>query len=578
MKTDFYRAFEEAYRGSRELILQRLHAYLPFVHTLQQVRAAPLRIVDMGCGRGEWLELMQQQGCEVFGIDLDEGMLAACHERDLPVQQGDALQYLCEQPDASVDILSAFHVVEHLDFAALETLITQARRVLRPAGLLILETPNPENLVVGSCNFYLDPTHIKPIPPPLLEFLPQHHGFARSKIVRLQEQPALRDEANVSLLNVLGGVSPDYAVVAQQAAPPEQLALFTKSFGSSYGIRLDELAVRYDQARTAEIAQLQQKLEQFDHRWQQEQTATQTHIQQWVQSMEQHVASVTRLSEQLLQAHAQLEQCRNVLTAEQAQRSALQACQQQQRVRAQQWERERQQQAERIRHLQAQNLAYRNSWSWRVTAPLRMGLDIACAITRPHAWLPGVLRKSADVINASPSLNRGARAVLRYTPSLERWLIRQAYGVEADAEAPAPQAAPPSKATVPIVNFQQYLQQCISWGPATAPRPISLLQNTVDAQQDMLAKVLARSAPNLDARLLLQLRVGANLHFVQPQEAAHEAYLGLFVEHVYLALLRRYPSLRDRQDKVTLLLKTQSIGRLIETIQQSPEYRDRQLP
>ncbi|WP_172424471.1 class I SAM-dependent methyltransferase [Vandammella animalimorsus] len=599
MKTNFYRAFEEAYRGPRALIMQRLQVYLPFVRTLQQVRGAALRIVDLGCGRGEWLELMQQQGCEVFGIDLDEGMLAACHELGLPVQQGDALQYLCEQPDASIDILSAFHVVEHLDFTPLETLVTQARRVLRPAGLLILETPNPENLVVGSCNFHLDPTHLKPIPPLLLEFLPLHHGFARSKTLRLQEKPALHKQANVSLINVLSGASPDYAVLAQQTASPEQLAPFNENFDTPYGLQLSDLAARYDQARSSEIAQLQQQLtqctqrqDQFDQRWQQERDKANAQIQQWWQAMEQHATSVVRLSEQLLQTHAQLDQCRSALAAaEQARNNALQTAQQQ-RAHTQQWERERQQWTGQIRRLnaanqqlQAQCQAYRNSWSWKLTAPLRMGLDATRAIVRPHTWLPSALRKSADAINGSPRLNRSVRAILRHTPALERWLIEQAYGVSAAATAPAPAnaaasmaAASPAPPAAPASSFEQFLQQCIGCSAPAGPQPIALAQNTVNAQQAMLDRVLARSAPGLNAQLILRLRSGARLHFIRaPQAGRDEAHLSQLVEHIYLVLLRRYPSPRDKQDKVRLLLKTHSIERLIESIQQSPEYRDRQL-
>ena len=101
--------------------------------------------------------------------------------------------------------------------------VAQALRVLVPGGVLILETPNPENLVVGTSSFYLDPTHERPLPWQLLSFLAEHHGFERVKTLRMQESAHLaarvaRHEA-LSLMDVLGGASPDYAIVAQKAAP-----------------------------------------------------------------------------------------------------------------------------------------------------------------------------------------------------------------------------------------------------------------------------------------------------------------------------------------------------------------------
>ena len=98
--TDFYRAFEERYRGSRELIRKRLQAYQPFIAPLPGIYQ-PANAIDLGCGRGEWLELLQDAGFAPQGVDLDAGMLAACTERGLPVTQGDALVHLQSLGDAS---------------------------------------------------------------------------------------------------------------------------------------------------------------------------------------------------------------------------------------------------------------------------------------------------------------------------------------------------------------------------------------------------------------------------------------------------------------------------------------------
>ena len=259
ISTDFYRAFEDRHRGSRELIGQRLEAYLPFIQPLSVIYQ-PANAVDLGCGRGEWLELLQGAGFVPQGIDLDACMLAACTERGLPVTQGDAIAHLKSLADQSQCIVSGFHIAEHMAFDDLETLVIHSMRVLKPGGLLILETPNPENLVVGTSNFFLDPTHLRPIPPLLLSFLPEHHGFARVRTVRLQESPELRTRSDVRMMDVLGGVSPDYAVVAQKAAAPEVMAHFDTAFGAHYGIELNELADRYDGTLNRRMDALDQRL------------------------------------------------------------------------------------------------------------------------------------------------------------------------------------------------------------------------------------------------------------------------------------------------------------------------------
>lgn len=257
--TDFYRAFEDRHRGPRELISRRLEVYRPFIQPLQDIYQ-PANAVDLGCGRGEWIELLQGAGFAPQGVDLDAGMLAACTERGLPVIQGDAIAHLKSLGDGSQCIVSGFHIAEHIAFDDLETLVIHALRVLKPGGLLILETPNPENVVVGASNFYLDPTHLRPLPPLLLSFLPEHHGFARVHTVRLQESAQIHKRSDIRMMDVLGGVSPDYAVVAQKAASPEVMARFAPPFATHYGIELQELADRYDGTLDRRMTAMEQRL------------------------------------------------------------------------------------------------------------------------------------------------------------------------------------------------------------------------------------------------------------------------------------------------------------------------------
>lgn len=262
MDDGFYRAFEDRHRGSRELISERLRVYLPFLEPLKSLYQ-DYPILDLGCGRGEWLELLQSEGYAPMGVDLDEGMLQACQALGLPARNADALAALRELPDNSLIALTGFHIAEHIPFPILQEVVAEALRVLRPAGLLILETPNAENLAVGSNTFYLDPTHERPLPSPLLSFLTEHAGFAKVKVVRLQERPELRTaETVIGLSDVLSGVSPDYAVIGQKQAGLDELGSFLPAFDTAYGVSLDQLAARYDHVLDQRLSAMESKLAQ----------------------------------------------------------------------------------------------------------------------------------------------------------------------------------------------------------------------------------------------------------------------------------------------------------------------------
>lgn len=254
MSQPFYRAFEDRHRGSRELIKSRQQIYLPFIQPLKDLYPE-CSALDLGCGRGEWLEVLLENGFRARGVDLDEGMLEGCSALKLPVEQGEALAILTGMADESLTVISGFHIAEHLTFADLQRLVTEALRALKPAGLLILETPNVENLVVGTSDFYLDPTHVRPIPHQLLSFLTEHTGFTRSKILRLQESPQLID-SELGLINVLTGASPDYAVVAQKNSLDHELSLFNQAFEKEYGLALHALAQKYDQSLHSNFSEL----------------------------------------------------------------------------------------------------------------------------------------------------------------------------------------------------------------------------------------------------------------------------------------------------------------------------------
>jgi SAM-dependent methyltransferase len=246
MSNSFYKAFEDQFRGSRELIKERLRAYQPFLVHIKDIDPNG-KALDLGCGRGEWLEILAELKIAASGIDLDEGMLSDCRTLGLDVEQGNAITKMSQQPDNSLVLISGFHIAEHLSNADLQTLIQESYRALQPGGLLILETPNTENISVATVNFYFDPSHLRPIPAKLLQFLTLHVGFTRSKIIGLQESTGLRDDHRPpTLFQVINDASPDYAVIAQKNASKEELERFDTAFSKSYGLHLDQLAARYD--------------------------------------------------------------------------------------------------------------------------------------------------------------------------------------------------------------------------------------------------------------------------------------------------------------------------------------------
>ncbi|WP_417539517.1 methyltransferase domain-containing protein [Marinobacter sp.] len=190
----YYVAFEDAHRGTEDNIRERLSVYLDRLATAPSAALA-FPVLDIGCGRGEWLRLLGENGFQAIGIDLNREMVEHCQRHGLQAHHVDALTWLMAQPDESVSVISAFHVVEHLPFDVLFQMIDHARRVLIPGGLLVLETPNPENILVGSHTFYHDFSHRNPVTPVSLQFLLEYQGLDVSELLRLHPYP---EEARVA--------------------------------------------------------------------------------------------------------------------------------------------------------------------------------------------------------------------------------------------------------------------------------------------------------------------------------------------------------------------------------------------
>ncbi len=220
-----YKEFEDRYRGSEAEVSKRLEVYLP----LFAGKKSP--VVDVGCGRGELLQLFKKHGIGAHGIDTNGDMVKLCKSKGLDARQQDAFEHLGNVKDGALGGVTAIHLIEHLPTKRQIELVKLAFRKLAPGGVLAIETPNPQALSIFANSFYMDPTHQKPVHPLTLEFVMQKAGFenvrvqylARGQEFREIPVPAKADNAfrdaiktynkQARLLHNLVFASPDYACI-----------------------------------------------------------------------------------------------------------------------------------------------------------------------------------------------------------------------------------------------------------------------------------------------------------------------------------------------------------------------------
>lgn len=174
-----YMSFEDRFRGPRAEIERKLRVYLPLIEALGPNKGE-FSILDLGCGRGEWLELLREEGYRASGIDINGAAVRQCRERGLAVAVSDVLDHLRGLERGSLDVVTGFHLIEHLPFPTMVALFDESLAVLKSGGMIILETPNPTNILVSAYDFYRDPGHIRPLHPDTVNFIAENRGFVRT--------------------------------------------------------------------------------------------------------------------------------------------------------------------------------------------------------------------------------------------------------------------------------------------------------------------------------------------------------------------------------------------------------------
>jgi glycosyltransferase involved in cell wall biosynthesis/SAM-dependent methyltransferase len=197
---DVYAAFEDLFRGSQEMIRERQEVYVDML-------GSPAWVLDLGCGRGEFMDVLRERQIAARGVDLNAGMVALSREKGHEVELADALDYLRALDDGSVPAIFAAQFIEHLPADSVVDLLKLAAAKLSPGGTAIFETVNPHSPAALK-SFWVDPTHHHPLFPEVLLALARFAGFGRGRV----EFPGGSGNFSDDIYS-----SPDYALVVQAA-------------------------------------------------------------------------------------------------------------------------------------------------------------------------------------------------------------------------------------------------------------------------------------------------------------------------------------------------------------------------
>lgn len=206
----FYLSLEKAFRGSEEVIRKRQRNAFAEIMSYAHLDANA-RILDAGCGRGEFLSLLKSAGLHSIGVDTNRTMIRTLQKKGFEVYAQDLFEYLASTPDGFFNGITSFHVIEHLSHEQNMKFLSLAYQKLARGGIIYLETPNPLCLESLS-KFYTDPTHIKPIQPFQLSFLLEYNSYKNVRLLffePIRTRGTLSEEKWITLYQ-------DYGVLAMK--------------------------------------------------------------------------------------------------------------------------------------------------------------------------------------------------------------------------------------------------------------------------------------------------------------------------------------------------------------------------
>ncbi len=215
MDLDSYTEFENNFRGSPEQIMDVLSNYDGVIDYILNIDKYPT-LLDIGSGKGEWIEKCNAKGFKSIGIELDSKLANDCKNLNLNIKEGDALSLLDDFDEDTFSIVSAFHVIEQMSHENIKELLVKSKRILKTDGLLILETPSIDRILVSTKSFHIDPTYLNAIHPDLLDLMIKKSGFNNSKYYFINGGK-LKKPDHVKLSRVLSGVAQDVVFIASKS-------------------------------------------------------------------------------------------------------------------------------------------------------------------------------------------------------------------------------------------------------------------------------------------------------------------------------------------------------------------------
>ena len=257
MKSDFYFKFENRFRGDEDSILKGLSIYDVLIQQIISQISNP-KILDVGCGRGEFLQKWRNYTPYVIGIEHDSKMATICRSKGIEIIEDNAIDSLQKISDNSISVITIFHLIEHLEYDQLFQLLLECSRVLREDGVCIIETPSIDNLIVSTKNFYIDYSHKTHINPDSFSFMMENLGFDKVKHYFLRGGP-LQDAEHNKLTRVLNGVAQDLLFIGTKSQSMSN-NLFDKNTEwqseLNVGITTMKAAIDFDMANSLIEAQV----------------------------------------------------------------------------------------------------------------------------------------------------------------------------------------------------------------------------------------------------------------------------------------------------------------------------------